>query len=271
MAEALFLRAGESYIPTQLAGGPWSPQHLHGGPPTGLLAQVLETAASGSGMRLARLSVDLLRPVPHQPLQIVTETIRNGRRLQLLAASLLADGVEVSRASALFLAQQESSVPDYGQFAPQHLPARQDRPISTLAELAGFPDQRHGLVGLHTTAETCLIDGVRGQGRGRVWMRLPVPVVAGEPSSLTVQAATLCDFGNGIGQLRVDERTGTINTDITLYLHRNPASEWLGLDARSRMETNGSGLVETILYDEHGLVGRVVQATLPMPLYSNAS
>lgn len=270
MAEALFLRAGESFIPTKLAGGPWNPKHLHGGPPTGLLAHVLEAAAADPALRMARLTVDLLRPVPHAPLQVSIETIRTGRRLQLLAATMLAEGVAVCRASALFLAQQETAVPDYGQFTPQQLPPRQDRPVSTVAALTGFPGESQGLPGLHTTAETCLLDGVQGRGEGRVWMRLPVPVVAGEPASLTVQAATLCDFGNGVGQLRVNEQTGSINTDITLYLHRRPESEWLGLDARSRMEPNGSGLVETALYDERGLIGRALQAIITMPLYSAA-
>lgn len=266
MAVALFLREKERYIPTALAGGPWNPQHLHGGPPTGLLAHVLE-AAAGPDFYLARLTVDLLRPVPHAPLQVFTDTVRAGRRLQLLTASLQADEVEVSRASALFLAPQENPVPDYGRFPSQQLPPRQEGPLSTVAELAGFPGAEHGLVGLHTTAETYLIDGIRGHGKGRAWMRLPIPVVAGEPSSLTVQAATLCDFGNGIGQLRLDERTGTINADITLYLHRRPETEWLGLAACSCMEPTGSGLVETQLYDERGVIGKVLQSTLAMPLY----
>jgi hypothetical protein len=271
MSDALFLREGDSYIPTELAGGPWNPQHLHGGPPTGLLAHVLEAATDSAALRLARLNVDLLRPVPHAPLRVVTETIRSGRRLQLLAGTILANGTAVCRATALFLEQQDTAVPSYGQFQAERLPPRQDRPISTVAELAGFPGKSQGLVGLHTTAQTCLIDGMQGRGTGRVWMRLPVPVVAGEPASLTVQTATLCDFGNGVGQLRVDERTGTINTDVTLYLHRRPSGEWLGLDARSRMDPSGTGLVETALYDEFGLIGRVLQATIAMPLYVSKS
>ncbi|NLO81264.1 MAG: thioesterase family protein [Xanthomonadaceae bacterium] len=267
MAEALFLREGEFFMPTELAGGPWNPQHLHGGPPTGLLAHVLEVATGDPAMRLTRLTVDLLRPVPRAPLRVVTETIRRGRRLQLLAASIVAQDKEVCRASALFLAQEECTVPEFGRFEPQQLPPRDGLAISTIAELSGFPGKKHGLIGLHTTAEACRIDGMRGQGWGRAWMRLPVPVVADEPASLTVQAATLCDFGNGIGQLRLDERTGTINADITLYLHRPPRSEWIGLEARSRMETHGNGLVETRLYDQYGPIGVVTQSTLAMPQY----
>ncbi len=82
-----------------------------------------------------------------------------------------------------------------------------------------------------------------------------------------MQAATLSDFGNGVGQLQVNDDTGSINADISLYLHRAPQGEWLGLDARARMQPNGNGLVETTLHDERGPVGRVLQATLAMPVY----
>ena len=99
-------------------------------------------------------------------------------------------------------------------------------------------------------------------------MSLPVPVVAGEPCSPLVRAATLSDFGNGIAQLRLAPDVGSINSDLSLYLHRDPRGDWLGLDARARMQDNGTGLVDTTLYDEDGPVGRVLQATLAMPLYA---
>lgn len=265
MSNALFLRDGDFFIPTDLAGGPWNPQHLHGGPPTGLLAQVLEAALNPADMRLARLTVDLLRPVPRAPLKVSVETVRTGRRLQLLSGSIFAAGTEVCRASALYLEQQAIDVPDYGQFKSAPMPPRDESKLSTLAELGGFAHKHGGLIGLHTTAEACLVDGAGGQGQGRVWMRLPVPVIADETTSTTVQIATLADFGNGVGQLSVNDNAGSINADLTLYLHRPPAGPWLGLDSRSRMEPNGSGLTETTLYDERGLIGRVVQATLVMP------
>lgn len=269
MASALFIRDGQFFLPTEAAGGPWSPQYLHGGSPAGLLAWQLEQLTAGTGLRLARLSVDLLRPVPAKPLQVETEVVRSGRRLRLLAANLNADGVTVCRASALYLEQVPVKVPDYGRFSSSGLP-RGEHPAASLMEVAQRQRKTPPLTlpGLHSTAQVCLIDGVEGRGQGRVWMRLPVPVVADEPCSSTVQAATLSDFGNGIAQLRVAEDTGSINADISLYLHREPRGEWLGLAARSRMEDHGNGLVETTLFDETGAVGRVLQATLAMPLYA---
>ena len=71
-----------------------------------------------------------------------------------------------------------------------------------------------------------------------------------------------------VAQLRLAPEVGSINSDLSLYLHRDPRGDWLGLDARARMQDNGTGLVDTTLYDEDGPVGRVLQATLAMPLYA---
>ena len=133
MDQSLFVRQGETYVPTASAGGPWSPSHLHGGSPTGLLALLMEQATADSGLRLSRLTVDLLRPVPAAPLTAELAVVRAGRRLRVLQASLLADGVEVCRASGLFLEQAGARVPDFGRFETGGLEPRGDRPVMTLA------------------------------------------------------------------------------------------------------------------------------------------
>src|SRR3712207_8637788 len=40
-----------------------------------------------------------------------------------------------------------------------------------------------------------------------------------------------------------------VNTELTLHLHRDPAGEWVGLDARTVLESNGSGLATSTLHD----------------------
>ncbi len=273
MTDALFIRDGDLFLPTQAAGGPWSPKHLHGGAPMGLLTSVLEATMAGSGLRLARLTVDLLRPVPKEPLSVQTEVVKPGRRLQLMQASIHANGVEVARASALYLERVQVEVPEYGRFGQTTLPPLDDSRVGTLMDISSR--RRSGTrlppPGLHSTVQGSLIDGVRGRGFGQMWMRLPIPVIAGEPCPHLVQAATLSDFGNGVAQLRIAEDTGCINTDVTLYLHREPVAEWIGLDARSRMQDNGNGLVETVLFDRDGPFGHVLQATVAMKVYSGAS
>ena len=269
MSTALFRHEGDLYHPTENAQGPWSPDYLHGGSPAGLLASVLEPTGTDGGLRLARFTLDLLRPVPTAPLSVRVETVREGRRLRLLQGDLFAGDVLVCRASALYLEQVPLEVPEWARFQSGGLPPREPGVQASLADLAARGEREPlPLPGLHHTVAVTLVDGVEGRGQGRVWMRLPVPVVEGQGCSPSVQAATLSDFGNGVGQLQVKKNTGSINADISLYLYREPEGEWLGLDALARMHSNGNGLVETMLHDEHGPVGRVLQATLAMPVYS---
>lgn len=264
MSEGVFRRDGEFFIPADESRGPWHPDYLHGGPVVGLMAHALQNAAARPDLRLARLTVDLLRPVPAQPLTVETETVRPGKRLHLLEGRLLADGQEVTRASALFLEQKDLSVPAHGQFPAGELaPPGEDQPLRSLAEAANW-GSRYSPEGFHTTAQAVVLEGTRGQGHGRVWMRLPLPLIAGESTDPLVTAAALCDFGNGVGQLHLGQQRGSINADVTLYLHRAPRGEWLGLEATGRMQDNGMGLVETTLFDGDGPVGRVLQATIAM-------
>jgi hypothetical protein len=98
-------------------------------------------------------------------------------------------------------------------------------------------------------------------GPAGVWFRLAVPVVAGEETTPLMRVAA-ADFGNGIsGAVTWDEHL-FINPDLTIYLHRLPAGDWIGLDARTWPTREGVGIADTALYDEDGRIGRSVQALL---------
>ncbi len=56
-----------------------------------------------------------------------------------------------------------------------------------------------------------------------------------------------------------------INTDLTVTLHREPAGEWVCLDAVTYPERSGIGMAESRLYDEKGPVGRSTQTLLIGP------
>src|SRR5260221_11839267 len=55
---------------------------------------------------------DLMRPVPVAPLSIETSVVREGRKAQLCSVRLLADNVEVVRASALRIRLDHAQLPD---------------------------------------------------------------------------------------------------------------------------------------------------------------
>src|SRR4051794_6500357 len=91
---ALFRRDGEEVVPTESARGPWDPNAVHGGPPAALLARAVERHDPGPASFVARLTVELWRPVPLAPLRVAVRTARPGRNVQSLEAVVLAGDVE---------------------------------------------------------------------------------------------------------------------------------------------------------------------------------
>ena len=64
MGDALFERSGDDFLPTEITRGPWSPDALHGGPVSALLAGLAEALPRPGPMMPARITIELLRPVP---------------------------------------------------------------------------------------------------------------------------------------------------------------------------------------------------------------
>jgi len=108
-ADALFVPDGDAYVATHLTQGPWNPAHQHGGPVSALLAHVVEQVPTLVPMRCGRLSVDLMRTVPVARLGATVRVVREGKRVQLVEAELVHEGVAVARASALRVRTTDSS------------------------------------------------------------------------------------------------------------------------------------------------------------------
>src|SRR3954466_16067497 len=86
--DALFIRKGNAFEPTELTRGPWDPNAQHGGAPAALIAGELERASDGRPF--ARLALHLMRPVPLVPLTVEIRVDRDGRRARRMRADLKA-------------------------------------------------------------------------------------------------------------------------------------------------------------------------------------
>lgn len=101
-----------------------------------------------------------------------------------------------------------------------------------------------------------------GNGPSTDWIRLKAPVLAGRTPSPIQRAMAASDFVNGVSAVLPWDRWLFINPDLTVTLHRLPVGEWVGLDAVTRVESDGVGTAEADLFDEHGRIGRCVQTLL---------
>jgi hypothetical protein len=142
----IYRRSGEVHAPTEWAGSPWSRELQHGGPVCGLIATAAEAAAHETGLRVVRLSVDLFRPTPLQPLALAWRFVRRGRRLALvevrLATATPTSRAERPAARAERGARQQPAKPEPPPPGPEGLEAIQFMPASISQGAAGLPSQR---------------------------------------------------------------------------------------------------------------------------------
>jgi hypothetical protein len=253
VADAVFMRAGRRFRATELARGPWDPDAQHGGAPAALLMRELELADGSPHLALTRVTYEFLRPVPIGELEVHAEVVRPGRRVRLLEATLAAGGVEVARARAL---QVKAAEVQGGDEDPEEPPDGPElgRPSDFHAPYRPmfYPD----------AVEIRFVSGSFGAGPCTAWLRLRAPIVAGEEPSPLQRVAAAADFGNGISaNLSWDEYL-FINPDLTLYVEREPAGEWICLRARTRVVAGASAVAESELFDARGRVGRAMQALL---------
>jgi Thioesterase-like superfamily len=253
--EPVFLDADGQFVASKLARGPWDPGAQHGGAPAALLMRAFERLPSADGLSLARVTYEFVRPAPIGPVSVEAEVVRPGRRVQLLEGAMLADGVEVVRARALRV-QRAVSV-DIGPDGAAPFPGPGDgRPLELDAPFSPMfaPD----------AMEIRFVAGSWGAGPCAAWFRLRRPLVGDEVPSSLQHLAAAGDFGNGISAALSWDEYLFINPDLTLYVEREPAGEWICLQSETRIAPGGAGIgiAESVLYDERGRVGRATQALL---------
>ena len=206
-------------------------------------------------MRIGRITYEILKPVPIAPLRVEARIERDGRRVQMLAASLHAGEDEVMRARGWRLRTGAVELPD--GLLPGPLGHGPDD-----AE-PGEPFPSGSDVGYHSAVEYRFIKGAFVEpGPATVWMRSKVQVVAGEEISPLGRVLVVADSGNGVSAALDWRRFLFINVDLSVHLHRLPAGEWICLDAVTLPQADGIGLADTALYDERGPLGRAAQTLL---------
>src|ERR1700740_90356 len=98
---AIYRVDGKHVVTSPDAAGPWDPRMQHGSAPAAFVGWAAEATPTREPMQIARVTIDLMRPVPVAPLTLETEVLREGRKIQLCAVRLLADGVLTVGATVL--------------------------------------------------------------------------------------------------------------------------------------------------------------------------
>lgn len=250
---ALFVADGDRYLPTVHCEGPWSPDLQFGGAAAGLLAQVIDDVPALVPQRVARLTVDLLHPVPIQPLSVAHRIVRQGKRISVVEAEMVVGDRVVARASALRL-----RVTDLEDIRRPTGPRWPGPPPSRLRPEGPYVNR--SVPGVARAAQFAAYDGATMMV-DPTWVRLVIPVVAGRPVTPLARLAFIADFVSGAGHPRDQPVTG-INADLTLSVVRHPVGEWVCLSATGWMAGDGIGVSQAILSDAQGVVATTSLARL---------
>ena len=250
--QAIYRVEGSRVVTSPDAAGPWDPGMQHGSAPASLVVWAAEAIATPVPMRIARLTVDLMRPVPIAPLTLETEVLRQGRKIQLCAVRLSAGNTVVVAATVLKVKLQAQALPAEAVVPAVTLPgpeeARLEQPSFSSSPFVEGISMRSALGRF----------GVPGPGA--IWYRVDRPMVEGAAISQAMRAVVASDFCNGTSAV-LDFRQWTfLNADLTVSLAREPVGKWILLDAESWIGPDGAGLAMARLADERGYFGRAVQS-----------
>jgi hypothetical protein len=253
MPDAFFVPLGpDRFRATELTRGPWGPDLQHAGPPAALLGRAVERLGDRDDLRVARITFEIVRPLPIAELEVTTRVVRGGRSVELAEATLRAGEVEVMRATALRIRVAELDLPE-GLVPGPRLPGPDAGRVEPF-----FPTGQD--VGYHTAMEVRFVAGSFLElGPAAVWMRMRHPLVPDERPSPLSRVLIAADSGNGVSGVLDYRRWRFINPDLTVYLVRPPTGEWVALEATTTVAA-GIGLADTTLHDDQGPIGRSAQA-----------
>jgi hypothetical protein len=248
--DALFIRKGTAFEPTELTRGPWDPNAQHGGAPAALIAGELERVSDGRPC--ARIALHLMKPVPLVPLTLEVEVVRDGRRARRMRVDLKAGDEVVCFAYTLQLQGGSEPVPEVP------LSGALERGPEDVKVTPRFTD--YSMFGGDAVEVRFLKGGFEQRGPATAWFRLMVPVVEDEPVTPLQRAMAAADFGNGISAALNWEQYTFVNPELTVFLLREPEGEWIGNDAATAIDPGGIGLADATLHDARGPFGRALQS-----------
>jgi hypothetical protein len=252
MTDALFTPNKRGYLPSDHARGPWDRGAMHGGPPAALMAAAMESLPTEAPMTVVRITVEIFRPVPLRPVEVSARIERPGHRVQMLAATLTDGNTELCRATAWRMRIADL---DFAEQLPLEVPFA--GPADSVAHVPESDDPAFHRTGMEMRyARGSFIE----VGPATVWMRLAVPLIAGQTPTPLQRTVAAADFGNGVASALPWGKFLFINTDLTVAVHRPPEGEWIGMDTRTDVDRRGTGLAYSRLYDERGPVGHALQS-----------
>lgn len=245
------------YKPTANTGGAWDLTEQHFSPLGGLIVHAVDRHRSeraDNGMVLSRVAFDILGRLPLQECQIRVETIRPGRTIELIEATVYIADRPVVRARAWYVDTGDTTAVAGG--APD--------PLTPPEELAPWPLSSVWPGGYIASLQVRPLAEPQ-PGRASAWIRSGLDLVAGETTDATAAYIAHVDTANGLAVRQPPAAWMFPNIDLTIHLYRRPEGDWTGLDTNVVFGGTGYGLTSTVLHDVAGPIGQAQQTLIVRP------
>lgn len=247
----------EVFSTTERTVSLWAPTMQHGAPPSALLVRALERVGTRDDVRVTRVVVELLGPVPIADIEVRSWVERPGRNIELVVAELWAPtnagGTRaVARGTAWRLTTADSS----------HVAYAADEPLKPLLEATPHVWGGQWKSGYLDNVDIRALTGIGGDGPGKVWAQPLTTLVLGEDMTPLERLFSIADIANGIGAKLDLDRWTFLNTDLTVHVFRVPEGKWIGISAETSTGPDGFAMSAGVLHDEFGPVGRIAQTVL---------
>jgi hypothetical protein len=207
-------------------------------------------------MRIGRISVDFLGPIPLREFVIEVSSIKPGRRVYLSEARMSVDGRVAVIARAWHIAT-DGRPPASGEerIAPPPVPSK---PSSEHFYADVDDDWGYG----RSIEWRFTRGGFNTLGAADVWTRVRLPLIEGVALTGQDRILIAADSANGLSLSLPMEQWFSIPPTMTTTLLRPPSGEWVFMACRTHLTDDGVGLARADLFDPHGFVGEVAQPLL---------
>lgn len=233
----------------------WDPEIQHGSPPLALGTKLIEELAGDSGLRIGRVTLDILGAIPVAELRARAWVDRPGARISMMVAEMLAarpDGTQraVARVTAWLIATSDTA------------DAATDRhPPLIEGEATAVPHGWEGAPGYLDTVSWRRQQTDAGES-SVVWLSPLVPLVDSDDMTDLQRLTMVVDSANGAGAALDPERFVFMNTDTTVHVHRLPVGGDFALRARGSIGPDGVGVTTADVFDRQGFIGTCAQTLL---------
>jgi hypothetical protein len=244
-------RGDDTYEPTRATESPWDTRAQHGGPPAALLGHLMQP---GGDLRLARISLDFLGPIPRREFRVEVSALKPGRLTYLSEARMVVDGKVAVTARGWHIATGPTPPVQTDVRLPAPLPAE--------------PTEQHFFPGLQNwgygeAVEWRFAHGdFEKTGPAEVWTRVRLPLLDGEEITGQARALLVADSANGLSAELPMTEWLSIPPTMTTTLLRPADGEWVHLACHTELTADGLGLAHGELYDTAGHLGEVTQPLL---------